>query len=46
MKNRDAKKFNKRSERQVELAGKLPYHRVNKLVKIHRKSLNSKKVGG
>lgn len=32
VKNRDAREF-KRSERQKKIAGKLPFHRVNKLKK-------------
>ena len=35
MKNRDSRK-DKRAERQTEIAGKLPYHRVDKLEKARR----------
>ena len=35
MKNRDSRK-NKRAEKSIEIAGKLPYHRVNKLQKQRR----------
>ena len=35
MKNRDSRK-DKRAERQTKIAGKLPYHRVDKLEKIRR----------
>lgn len=41
MKNRDGKK-DKRVERQTEIAGKLPYHRVNKLQKARRHDVDEK----
>lgn len=33
MKNRDAKIQPKRNEKQIQTAGKFPYHRVEKLIK-------------
>jgi len=43
MKNRDSRKA-KRAERQIETAGKLPFHRVDKLEKIRRHQVPEKYI--